>query len=177
MKIDVEFLEYMWPMKHFLLTCGNMEEDSNIITISFCMPVSKEPPLIACAIGKESYSYKLINKTKEFVVNVPQKELQAKTYYCGYHSGYQVDKFKETGLNPVKAKSVEVPIIAECVAHMECVVKQKIRTGDKILFIGEIIESYADESLVKGKVTVNYTEGEFPRKIYGIRFEENNHER
>ncbi|MBE0478447.1 hypothetical protein IBX65_04920 [Candidatus Aerophobetes bacterium] len=52
MKTDVEYLEFMWPMRHFLITCGDIERESNIIAVSFCTPVSRELPLIACAIGK-----------------------------------------------------------------------------------------------------------------------------
>jgi flavin reductase (DIM6/NTAB) family NADH-FMN oxidoreductase RutF len=124
---------------------------SNIIAVSFCMPVSKEPPLIACAIGKEAYSCKLIERTKEFIVNVPPKELRRKIYYCGFHSGYQIDKFKETHLTPQTARKARAPIIEECVAHMECKVKQEIETGDKNLFISEVVEAYADEAIVNGE--------------------------
>ena len=70
MKTDVEYLEFMWPMRHFLITSGNIKGKSNIIAVSFCMPVSKKPPLIACCIGKTTYSCKLIENTKEFIVNV-----------------------------------------------------------------------------------------------------------
>ena len=172
MKIDVEFFEFMWPMRHFLITCGDIKRKSNIIAVSFCMPVSKEPPLIACAIGKRTYSCELIESTKEFIINIPAKELKPKIYYCGFHSGYQVDKFKETGLTPQPARKVKVPIINECLAHMECKVRQEIKTGDKNLFIGEVIEAYADEALVKGERKVEYAKGDFPRKIYSTRFKE-----
>jgi flavin reductase (DIM6/NTAB) family NADH-FMN oxidoreductase RutF len=70
------------------------------------MPVSKEPPLIACAIGRSAYSCKLIESEKEFVINVPTKDMEAKVYYCGFHSGYQVDKFKEPGLTAKPARMV-----------------------------------------------------------------------
>ena len=169
MNIDVEYLEFMWPMRHFLITCGDINKQANIITLSFCMPVSKEPPLIACAIGKTTYSFKLINETKEFIINVPSKELKAKIYYCGFHSGFQVDKFKETGLTPLLAHSVKAPIIAECVAYMECKVIEIIETGDKNLFIGEVIEAYADEDIVKGEKKIEYARGDFPKKIYARR--------
>ena len=46
-------------------------------------------------------------------------------------AGYQVDKFKVTGLTPQPARQVKAPIIDECVAHMECKVRQEIETGDK----------------------------------------------
>ncbi|RJS77642.1 flavin reductase family protein [Methanophagales archaeon] len=172
MKTDVEYLEFMWPMRHFLITCGDIEIESksNIIAVSFCMPVSREPPLIACAIGRGAYSCTLIESTKEFIVNVPPKELKPKIYYCGFHSGYQVDKFKETGLAPQPARKVKAPIIDDCVAHMECKVRQEVETGDKNLFIGEVIEAYADEALVQGERTVEYAKGDFPRKIYATRF-------
>lgn len=170
MKIDVEYLEFMWPMRHFLITCGDIEGKSNIIAVSFCMPVSKEPPLIACAIGKEFYSSKLIKETKEFIVNVPPQELKKQIYYCGYHSGYQVDKFKETSLTPQQARKIRVPIIGECIAHMECKVKKEMKTGDKNLFIGEVIEAYADKDIVKGARKCEYAEGDFPRKVYATRF-------
>lgn len=169
MKLDVEYLEFMWPMRHFLITCGDIHGASNIISVSFCMPVSRTPPLIACAIGRDSYSYALIKKTKEFIINVPSQELSPKIYYCGFHSGHRVDKFKETGLTPRPARALSVPIIDECVAHMECRVREEIETGDKGLFIGEVIEAYADELLVKGERTIAYAQGDFPRNIYATR--------
>jgi len=170
MKVNVEYLEFMWPMRHFLITCGDIEGKSNIIAVSFCMPVSKEPPLIACAIGRNFYSYELIISNKEFIINVPPMELKPKIYYCGFHSGYKVDKFKETGLTPQPARKVRAPIIAECMAHMECKVRQEIKTGDKMLFIGEVLEAYADEAVEKGERKIEYVKGDFPRKVYTTRF-------
>jgi flavin reductase (DIM6/NTAB) family NADH-FMN oxidoreductase RutF len=170
MKPDVEYLEHMWPMRHFLITCGDIRGKSNIIAVSFCMPVSKNPPLIACAIGKKACSSEMIENNKEFIVNVPPKELEPKIYYCGFHSGYQVDKFKETGLTAKPARQVRAPVIDECVAFMECKLRQQIGTGDKNLFIGEVVEAYADEALARRERAVDYARGDFPKKIYGTRF-------
>jgi flavin reductase (DIM6/NTAB) family NADH-FMN oxidoreductase RutF len=167
---DVEYLEFLWPMRHYLITCGDFGKVSNIIAVSFCMPVSKEPPIIACAIGLKAYSCELIRNHKEFIVNIPLQELKQQIYFCGYHSGRQVDKFRETGLIPKAARRVKAPILKECVAHLECVVRNEVETGDKILFIGEVIEAYANVDLVKGEYRSGYAQGEFPRKVYGIRF-------
>lgn len=170
MKIEVEYLQFMWPMRHFLITCGDMRGKSNIIAVSFCMPVSKKPPLIVCAIGSKTYSRELIQNTREFVVNVPLKSFKQEIYYCGYHSGHQVDKFKETGLTPQRARRVKAPIINECVAHMECQLRRAIKTGDKIMFIGEVVDAYADEAIVTGEQKIEYAQGDFPRKVYTTRF-------
>jgi flavin reductase (DIM6/NTAB) family NADH-FMN oxidoreductase RutF len=51
MKVEVENLEFMWPMRHFLITCGDIASKSNIIAVSFWMPVSKEPPVYLTSGG------------------------------------------------------------------------------------------------------------------------------
>ncbi len=76
--------------------------------------------MVACAIGRTMYSAEIILQTGEFVINVPPQELKRQIYFCGFHSGRDVDKFKETGLTPLPARHVDVLIIAECVAHIEC---------------------------------------------------------
>lgn len=167
-KIHTEHLKYFWPMRHYLVTCGS-EGRTNIIPVSFCMPVSKAPPMVACAIGQMAYSTQLIQQTKEFVINVPTQDLKRQIYYCGFHSGRDVDKFKETGLTPQPANYVATPIISECVAHMECRVEQAINSGDKILFIATVVDAYADEDIASGRRSTEYPTGDFPEKVYGSR--------
>lgn len=170
---DTEYLEFLWPMRHYLLSCGrydDAESEADIVAVSFCMPVSKQPPLIACAIGKDFYSNELIKTHKEFIVNVPEQKLTKEIYYCGFHSGRDVDKFKETGLTPLRAGQVQVPGIKECIAFMECRLVNVFDTGDKDLFIGEVVESYADERAIQDKKDIVFASGDFPQKIYGNRF-------
>jgi flavin reductase (DIM6/NTAB) family NADH-FMN oxidoreductase RutF len=167
-RIQTAYLKYFWPMRHYLVTCGNAER-ANIIAVSFCMPVSKEPPMIACAIGQRMYSSELIQQTREFVVNVPAQELSRQIYYCGFRSGRDVDKFLETGLTALPARYVAAPIIGECVAHMECRVEQAVDSGDKILFIATVVDAYADEDVEQGRRTVEYAAGDFPKQVYGTR--------
>ena len=104
------------------------------------------------------------------MVNVPLQAINDQIDYCGYHSGSDVDKFKETGLNPKPARRMKAPIIDECVAHMECKLRQVIDAGDKKLYVGEVVEAYADKALENGKKTAKYAEGDFPAKVYSTRF-------
>ena len=172
-KIDTEYLKYFWPMRHYLITCGELPR-ANIIAVSFCMPVSNHPPMLACAIGQHMHSAELLEQTSEFVVNVPAPGLRRQIYYCGYHSGRDVDKFKETGLTPLPARQVSAPIIAECVAHVECRVEQRAPAGDKWLFIARVLDAYADEDLETGLCELELSLGEFPQKVYGGRFSTKN---
>ena len=69
------------------------------------------------------------------------------TFYCGKTSGRDVDKFKESGLTPAPAKKVKVPIIKECVAHLECNLLNQFEIGDHTLFVGEVIAAYANNGI------------------------------
>jgi len=127
--------------------------------------------MVTCAIGKTMYSSEIIQQRREFVINVPAQSLKRQIYFCGCHSGKDVDKFKETGLTPLSARHVNAPIIEECLAHMECRVVQSIAAGDKHLFIATVIDAYADEDIEQGRRTIEYATGDFPQKVYGRRFD------
>lgn len=93
------------------------------------------------------YSHELVEETKEFVVNVPTMDIVRETLFCGRRTGRIHDKFEETGLTPLPAKMVRPPIIKECVAHLECMVRQQISTGDHTLFVGDVLTAYVNEGV------------------------------
>ena len=140
---------FLHPMHTVLVTCIDKAGKANIITLAWAMPTSINPPLVAISIGPTRHSYKLIEETREFVVNVPTMEVVEETLFCGRRSGKNYDKFKETGLTPLPARNVKAPIIKECVAHLECKLKQKFTTGDHVIFVGEVMEAYAGEDSFK----------------------------
>ena len=53
---------------------------------------------------------------------------------------------------------------------MECRLIQEIKAGDKNLFIGEVLEAYADEAVMQKNRKIEYGMDKFPQKIYGTRF-------
>ncbi|MBN2565992.1 MAG: flavin reductase, partial [Candidatus Eisenbacteria bacterium] len=77
---------------------------------------------------------------------------------------------KATGLTARPARHVGAPIIAECVAHMECRVVRTVDAGDKCLFVATVLDAYADADVEQGHRAVDYASGDFPEKVYGGRF-------
>jgi flavin reductase (DIM6/NTAB) family NADH-FMN oxidoreductase RutF len=74
--------------------------------------------------------------------------------YCGFVSGKDTDKFAATGLTPVLARKIRVPLIKECPVNLECVLRHFITLGMHDLFIGEIVNIHVDEQVLddKGKL-------------------------
>jgi flavin reductase (DIM6/NTAB) family NADH-FMN oxidoreductase RutF len=143
-----DFHHLLHPYQTFLVTCVDADGKANIITIAWAIPVSVVPPLLGISIRPTRYSYSLIKSTKEFVMNVPGIEMAQVVLYCGRNSGRDVDKFKVTGLTPGKAKQVQAPIIEECVAHLECRVKDDVEAGDHHLIIAEVLTAHAREDVL-----------------------------
>jgi flavin reductase (DIM6/NTAB) family NADH-FMN oxidoreductase RutF len=133
------------PMHTVLVSCVGKIGKPNIITLAWAMPTSHNPPLVAVSIAPARYSHSLIEETEEFVVNIPTMDILKETLFCGRTSGKYRDKFKETGLTPLPSRKVKPPIIKECVAHLECKLHSHFATGDHTIFVGEVIEAYADK--------------------------------
>jgi flavin reductase (DIM6/NTAB) family NADH-FMN oxidoreductase RutF len=132
------------PMHTVLVSCVGRNGKPNIITLAWAMPTSINPPLIAVSIAPRRYSHSLIEETGEFVVNVPTMDILNATFYCGRVSGRDYDKFKGSGLSQLPARRVRPPIIKECIAHLECKLYGKYPTGDHTIFVGEVVEAYAN---------------------------------
>jgi flavin reductase (DIM6/NTAB) family NADH-FMN oxidoreductase RutF len=142
------------PMHTVLVSCVGKKRKRNIITLAWAMPTSVNPPLVAVSIRPERHSFALIEETKEFVVNIPTMSILKETLFCGRRSGKDCDKFKETNLTPLAARKVKPPIIKECVAHLECKLHSQFTTGDHTIFVGEIVEAYADKEAFTDKYNI-----------------------
>jgi len=145
-----EFSRLLHPFTATIVTCQGKNGPPNVLAIAWVMLVSLNPPMLVFAISKERHSYKLLEQAREFVVNIAGFDLARQVLYCGRKSGKDVDKFRETGLTAGKAKKVGVPIINECVAHVECRVAETIPKGDRVLVIGEVLAAYAAKEAFKG---------------------------
>ncbi len=160
-KVDVRLpLAYrlLHPRNVVLVTCVDEVGKVNVITLAWSMPVSMDPPIVAISVAPKRYSHGLIERSKEFVVNVPTMDIVKEALYCGRVSGRRRDKFKDVGLTPSPAKRVKPPIINECIAHLECKVIQQIKVGDHTLFLGEVVAAYVNEkSFVNNKYNLTIT--------------------
>ena len=113
------------------------------------MYVSQVTPLIAVSISKTSATYQMIEKSKEFAVNViadNQKELSKK---FGNIHGFEVDKFKEIGITTESASVIGAPLISGCFANVECKVKNAMWEveGNHAIYIAEVVAFKVNEKL------------------------------
>ncbi len=65
-------------------------------------------------------SYRLLENTGDFTVNVLPSELASALDYWGKNSGREVDKWAKTGLTPAPSRRVSSPIVEQGILHFEC---------------------------------------------------------
>ena len=122
---------------------------ANFMTVGWCARANANPPMIACGIGNHHYTPKGMKESKTFSVNIPSSDLLEKTDYCGLVSGEKTDKSKVFEVFYGSLKTA--PMIRECPVSLECRLVQIVPLPTNSLYIGEIMEVYADGRVIKDK--------------------------
>jgi len=117
-----------------LLTSVGSDGQYNVMTIGWGL-VGRlwREPVFMVAVRPSRHTFKLIEETNEFTVNVPSDGMDETVAYCGEVSGRNHDKIQEQGLTLLDGKSVISPIIESCVAHYECKVIGKSMVVPELL--------------------------------------------
>lgn len=118
------------------------KDKTNIMTMSWHMMMEFDPPLIGIILSDQSYSFELLKKSKQCVINIPTVDLMEKVVRCGKLSGRTRDKFTVLGLTPVPAEKVTAPLIAECYANLECKVVNARWASQYNLFVVEVVKAW-----------------------------------
>ncbi|MDR3439826.1 flavin reductase family protein [Telmatospirillum sp.] len=130
-----------------LVTTNDGHKD-NVMAISWTM-VLDFTAKFAITTGAWNYSYGALTKTKECVIAIPTVDLLDTVVGVGTCSGKDTDKFETFGLTRVKAKHVRAPLIAECLANIECRVVDIVERYDIVVLEG--VAAYVDGGTGKEK--------------------------
>ncbi len=141
----------LYPVPAVMVSCGLLDGEKNIVTIAWTGIICSDPPMLYISIRPERYSYDIIKKSGEFVVNIPNKKLAFATDFCGVKSGRDIDKFQHLNLHAVESNEIKAPYIDECPINIECKVKEIVSLGSHDMFISEICCVNVDESLLDEK--------------------------
>lgn len=135
------------PVPVVMVSCGDMDKP-NVITVAWTGVINTNPAMVYISVRPERHSYKLINETKEFVINLVTRDLVRKADQCGVYTGAKLDKFKKFSLTPEKASEINSPMIKESPVNIECKVEQVIHLGTHDMFLAKIVAINVDEELI-----------------------------
>lgn len=131
---------FMEPGPVILVTTNDGKKD-NVMTISWHM-VLDFTPQFALETGPWNYSFDALKNTGECVIAVPTVDMASTVVSIGDCTGKKVDKFEKFGLTRLEASRVKAPLIAECLACIECRVEDYLEKRG--IFVLDGVRAWVD---------------------------------
>jgi flavin reductase (DIM6/NTAB) family NADH-FMN oxidoreductase RutF len=150
-KVDWKPGTMIYPLPAVMVSTGATPEEYNIITIAWTGTICSDPPMCSISVRPGRYSYDILQRTGEFVINLTTRELAFATDWCGVRSGRDYNKFAEMRLTPGKAAKVKAPIIVESPLNIECRIAEIKPLGSHDMFIAEVVNVKADAAYIDAK--------------------------
>lgn len=130
----------------------------NVMTISWTLVMDFTPKL-GFVTGPWNYSFEALKRTGECVIAIPSVDMSETVVAIGACSGSDTDKFRKFGLTPMKAAEVRAPLIAECIANIECRVVDHLVQHN--LFVLEAVKAWIDPDCRKRRTFHAVGDGTF----------------
>ncbi len=134
-----DYHKFLSPRVTVLMTVKDKHGKVDVAPMSFVMPISFNPPLLAISIGTKKHSYEALMDKKEFVLNIPTEEILEKVWIAGGKHDPEISKIERAGLTIEPSEKVSPPRLKECPIAIECFLKDAKKYGDHVLVIGEVV--------------------------------------
>ncbi len=144
----------IYPTPIFIVGTYDKDGHPNAMNAAWAGICCSEPPCLAVSLRQATHTYGNIMEQKAFTVSIPSQDYIREADYFGIVSGRKVDKFSQAGLTPEKSELVNAPYVKEFPFALECRLLHTLEIGLHTLFVGEIVDVKADESVL--------AEGGFP---------------
>ena len=138
----------LYPLPAVMVSVTDGQGNDNIITVAWTGTICTNPPMVYISVRPSRYSYEMLKKTGEFVINLTTEELAFATDYCGVRSGRDVDKFKAAHLTKEPAQFVKAPMIKESPVSIECRVTEVKELGSHHMFLAEVLAVHAQQEYI-----------------------------
>jgi flavin reductase (DIM6/NTAB) family NADH-FMN oxidoreductase RutF len=140
-----EALKRKYPEWIVLVVTVDQKGQVDVMPAGWCMVTSGRPLMLAVSIHPHRHTHELLSEAGEFVISFPAAGQGPAVWYCGSHSGRDVDKIANTDLELVSAAEIKTPLLKGSVANFECRLAKQMDTGDHTIFVGEVLAAHVEE--------------------------------
>jgi flavin reductase (DIM6/NTAB) family NADH-FMN oxidoreductase RutF len=128
----------------------------NVMAAAWSMPVEFTPPRVAVVIDKSTWTRELVAASGTLALCIPCRAQTDMTYAVGSVSGRDDavsaagDKFERFGIGHVDGPALGLPLVAGCLAWLECRVLSEPRAEQAYdTFFVEVVSAQADERVFR----------------------------
>ncbi len=136
----------LYPMPTTLVG-ANVNKKANFLAVAHVGIMNHgTPQYLSIGLSKSHYTNAGIHENKTFSICLPSEDLMVKTDYCGIMTGKNTDK--ASLFNIFYGETKTAPMIRECPVCMELTLKDVLTYGQHEIFIGEIKNTFAHETVL-----------------------------
>ena len=135
----------LYPNPPALISTLGKVGRANIFTAAWVSQICMTPPHIGLAIRPSRQSFRLIQESGEFAVNLPLASQVKEVDICGNISGRDSNKWELTGFTKQKPSKIKAPLILECPVSIECRVVNQIEVGTHVWFIAQVVARHEEK--------------------------------
>lgn len=134
------------------LVTSRAGDRANVMAAQWVMPLDFDPPKLAVVLDRTTHTRTLIDASGVLVVQIPERAQAQLTQEVGSTSGAEHDKL--AGVETFAGEVVDVPLIAGCLAWLECRVAHSPALDEVArehdLFVVDVVAASADERYWNG---------------------------
>jgi len=134
-----------------VLVSSSHDGVENVMAASWACGLDTSPPKVTVVIASDTKTRELIERSSEFVLQVPTVRQAAMTHAVGSLSlADEPAKLAKCGVELFRRDGLKVPFVAGCSAWLYCKVAAEphVQTAYD-LFIGEVVGAWADDRVFR----------------------------
>ncbi|WP_051920511.1 flavin reductase family protein [Thermodesulfobacterium hydrogeniphilum] len=132
----MKFYRTLHPRPVAIIGSGDTNKEINFMACSWITPIAEDISALGFACDKGHYTYELIQKYKQFSVNIVE-DLDL-IWKVGTSSGKEINKAETFNIKFKSGKALSVPLIEGALANLECKVIKDVEIGEVMFYIGEV---------------------------------------
>lgn len=154
-----------YPESVVLIVTRDTDGSTNVMPAGWSMFTSGDPLMLAISVGLSRHTHEVLERTDELVIAFPSRAQTEDIVFCGSHSGSEVDKIAESGLEPLPADEVSPPLLEKATACFECRKGPSMQTGDHTIFANEVVATHASDTYTERVKNLGRDYGDGPDRF------------
>jgi flavin reductase (DIM6/NTAB) family NADH-FMN oxidoreductase RutF len=132
----------LWTMPSGLYVLGSTDgaDRRNGMTINWVSQVSFDPKLVGVAVEKAAFTHELIDAGGCFSLSIVDRDDRAIVRKFTKPVDVDLEGHTLNGFAYVE-RVTGAPILSQCVAYVDCEVRNRVEVGNHTFFLGEVLDA------------------------------------
>lgn len=121
------------------LVTASFRGEENVVPVAWHTSLSMEPPIVGIVLQSDRHTADMVRHSEQFAISIPGPDLVKAVAFTGSISGADFpNKLEAANLETFPGLWGDAPLVAGCLAWLECGIEFAQRYGDHELFAARV---------------------------------------